>query len=686
VDLPGPPGAVWAVELLLWAAAAGVVGEFVRSLAARGIPSWRDPEPLERLLVDFYLGGALLYLVAALPFGGFVAPVVLGAPAAAAGGILVLLALRPRPRGIAAWFGRTARTLARPTYLLVLGAALGLYVLELAVALPVGTGNTFDSSLLTTYTALLLQHHSIPLSYQPYATPAILYPQGTTVWLAWAQLTFGLPAARTSLLVTPLFFALAPLAGFVFGRRLVGSDRAGLAMALVFAALAPATRDLVGGSNDFVFAFPLVLVLAGQTGAWFRPSPPRTADAVGFGLLLGFSAAMNPVGAEWLLLALLVGAALVRPRWSGRPLAWLSRWATALGVALLAVVPSIYVLVQGRTSPGFVDGAASPPAGYPTGITFAQFVGGIDPFLFRAGDTALSPVPALRLELALLIVVGLAMLLLAGEASALGRYLGGLRRLVVGAWVALVLLLSVLLAASSGFGPAVAFSNVSSAGEISTWVFTVYVVAAAVPLVLALERVEGWLRRRPDVVPLGPRSRRRSTPRPGPVAGGSGRVLVPLAVALVIVVPGIVLTPTALPPVLTSLYQDFGNVSAADFALLDYAGAHLPSGARVLVARGSAADFLPGYAANVVLLYPLAPGWPWANASYNLLVGELSNGTLDARGQAALADLSVGFVMVTGNNTLLWPAFSPAPFLSVPTEFPLLFHDGPAYLFARTGS
>lgn len=684
MDLPGPPGAAWAVGLLLWAGAAAVVGEFVREVAARRIASWRDPEILERLLIDFYLGGALLYLLAALPFGLFVAPVVYGVPVAAAVGIVLLVALRPRPNRLGERLAGTVGALARPAYLLVLGSALALYVLELAVALPVGTGNTFDSGLLTTYTALLLRNHSIPLSFSPYATPAILYPQGTTVWLGWAQLTFGLPAARTSLLVTPLFFALAPLAGFVFGHRAFGSDRAGLATALVFAWLAPATRALVGGSNDFVFAFPLVLLLAGQATAWFRSPPPRTSDAIGFGLLVGYSAALNPVGAEWLLLALLVGGAVGRPRWSGKPLTWLARWATAVGAALVGVVPSLYVLVQGHTSPGFVPGAASAPSGYPTGITAAQFFGYLDPFLFRAGDTALSSIPAIRLELAILLVGGLGVLLLAGSGSAVGRYLEGFRRLAVGAWVALVVLLAVLYGASSGFGPAVAFSAVSSASEVSTWVFTVYVLIAAIPLVLALERFWGWLGRRPAAVPDRP-ERRRSTARRGSASFDPTRAVVPLAVALIIVVPGVVLTPVALPPVLTTLYDDFGNVSAQDLALLEFAGSHLPNGARVLIAPGSAADFLPGYAAHVVLLYPLAPGWPWVNSSYTLLVDELSNGTLDARGQAALSYLSVGYVLVTGNNSILWRAFSPAPFLADRTEFTMLYHAGTAYLFLRTG-
>lgn len=683
--LPGPPGGVWGLALLLWAGAAAVLGEPLRAVLSRWVRSWRTPSTIERLLLDFYLGGAVIYLVAALPFGLFVAPVVLGLPLAGAVIALGLVIARRRRGVFPGAFLRSLGSSARWASLVALASALGLYAVELAVAVPVGTGNTFDSGLLTTYTALLLDHHTIALSFQPYAAPSILYPQGTSVWLGWAELVYGLPPARTSLLVTPLFFALAPLAGYVFGERWFGTERAGAALALALAWLAPASRAMAGGSNDFVLAFPLVLVLAGEAQAWFRTATPTIADALGFGLLTGYSAAMNPVGAQWLLLALLLGTILLRPAGVARRLAHLGRWAAAVGAALVGVVPSLYILGLGRSSPGFVPGAAAAPPGTPSGISAGQFLGSIDPFLFRPQDVQLSPVPEIRAELAILLVLGLALLLFVRRDGALDRYLAGFRRFVALGTLSLVLLLAVVLLASTGFGPAIAISAITSAAEVATWLFVLYVFVAAVPLVLALERFSGWVGRRADpaqepVRPRAPGRARRAD------AFEPRRALLPLAVALVIVVPGVVLTPTALAPVLTDLYHAFGNVTADDLALLEYAGEHLPAGARVLVAPGSAADFLPGYASNVVLLYPLIPGFEWTNSSYNLVVDELSNATLDARGRAALAALDVGYVLVTGNSTVLWPAFSPKPLLADPTAFPLLRQIGDAYLFARAGS
>lgn len=683
MGIPGPGVTEWAVALLAWALLAAIVGEFVRALVARFIPLWQRPEPVERLLTDFYLGGALLYGVAVLPWDGFIPPVVYLIPVGAAAGVAALAYRSARRPGWTHELLASFEPMRRPVYVAVILSALSLFVVELWTAAPVGTGNTFDSSLFTLYTSLLLQNHVTPLSFAPYASTGLLFPQGTTVWLGWAQSVFGTPPARTTLLVTPLFFALAPLGGFVFGRRLMGSDRAGLAMALLLAWVGPGSRAIVAGSNDFVFAFPLVLLLAGQAVVWLRAPLPKFSDALGFGLLVGYSAALNPVGAEWLLLALPVAALLTRPRFGGRARGWVVRWAVAVGATLVGVLPSLYVLVIGRSSPGFIPGATAPATGSTRGITESQFFGAIDPFLFGSSDTGLSPLAALRLELAILIVLGLALFFLVPRESAIGRYIEPFRSFMAGAVTAPVILLAVLWAAGSGYGPAVALAHLTSVSQLSVWLFTLYGLLGSVPLALVLERFVGWVQRAGPAPPPGrPRTfaRRGAGPPPWVV-----RAVIPLTVALVIVVPGVVLTPTELPAELSRIYDRLGNVTASDFDLFAYAGTHLPDGARVLVAPGSAAEFLPGYCPDIVLLYPMVPGWQTINTSYELLLRDLPNGTLDRADVQALASLHVGFIAVTGNSTVLWPAFSPRPFMAEPTFYTELFHEGDAYLFATLG-
>jgi len=681
VPVPGPPDALWAAALLAWALYAAVLGEAVRFLLARWVPLWRADEPIERFLLDFYLGGAVWYLLAAIPVGAFARPEVFGVPIAAAAGLLAVGLVRRRTGARPAVEQVAGRLLAWAP-LLAIVTAFGLFLVELAAALGAGTGNTFDSSLLTTYTSLLLQHGTLPLSFRPYASPMILYPQGTTVWLGAAQLAFGLPPARTALLVTPLFLSLVPLAGYVVGRRLFGSDRAGAAVALTLGWLGPATRALVGGSNDFAFAFPLVLLLASQTTVWTRAQPLRGADCAGFGLLVGYSAAINPVGAEWLLPALLLGVvAAAFPDWK-RAARGLGRWGIAVGSALVPLVPTLYVLGRGLNSPGFVPGAASPPSPPAVGISVAQLTGSLDPFLFRPTDLELSPIPTVRAELAILLVAGVVILLWFRRTAPGGTDRGQFARWALTAGLAIAGWLLLLTAAGAGWAAARPFAEVSSAAELSMWIFTVYGLVAAVPLVWLFDLLAPPVRPSPagEPTPASRFRRARSLARSGPEA----RMAVAFVAAVAILAPGIVLTPTSLGPVLRTFYGDFGTVSSGDFALLACAGANVPAGSRVLVAPGSAAEFLPGYARGIVLLYPLVPDWQWESAAYRLVVQELTNATLDGAGRSALASLDVDFIAVTERNTVLWPPFSPAPLESGP--YALVFHRADAYLFATNDS
>ncbi len=327
--------------------------------------------------------------------------------------------------------------------------------------------------------------------------------------------------------------------------------------------------------------------------------------------------------------------------------------------------------------PGTRSYGTSP--GSTVGISGASWVGSVDPFLFRGGDVQLSPLASVRIELALLLVLGLMVLVGVGRTSALGRYLGPFRRWALAAGVTIAAWLGLMVAAGVDGSLVRGLAYLTSAQELTLWLFAIYALVATIPLILIVERLAAP---RPRTVAATPSVGAARTPRTRSETRALASTAVLLAVAIVLVVPGIVLTPASLAPGLGAIYRDFGNVSAGDFALLEAAATYLPAGSRVLVAPGSAAEFLPGYVPDIVLLYPMEPGWAWVNASYTEVVSELTNGTLDALGNASLAALGVQYIAVTMQNTILWPAFSPAPMLADPAKFHPEFHDADAYLFA----
>ncbi|HLY77625.1 MAG TPA: DUF6541 family protein, partial [Thermoplasmata archaeon] len=149
-----------------------------------------------------------------------------------------------------------------------------------------------------------------------------------------------------------------------------------------------------------------------------------------------------------------------------------------------------------------------------------------------------------------------------------------------------------------------------------------------------------------------------------------------LALVVVLLVPGVAVTGADFPPYLHNLYGSYGRVTAADFALFAWASTNLPAGARVLVAPGSAAQFLPGYA-PVAIVFPVQA--IAENTSYVDLDRQLVHGQLNASGYQDLTWLGIQYIAVTGNTTNLWAPFSPAA-LTGPA-FHLVFQQGDAYVF-----
>jgi hypothetical protein len=672
VAFPGPSLPVWGLGLVAFAIAVAVLGELVRTVGAQRVRLLRVADPIERGLLDLYLGGAVFYVLAAVPAPIFYSWTVALALLLGAVGLALfhlLQADRPRTR---ASIERLVAQLARPAYLLTLLAALGLLAVELSAVSGVGSGNTFDSSLLSTYTGLLLSHHTLPVSLAPVANQTLAYPQATTVWLGVAQSLFGLPPLRTSLLLTPLFLALGPLGAFVLGRRLGGSATVGVSFALVFALLSAGTREMVGGSNDFVFALPLVLLLVGWSTEWLRPGGPTLSAAIAFGGLAGYAAALNPVGPVWLLLTLPLMGLLARPWFGGAPARWLGRWAVALAAALVAVIPSLYALAVAPSSGGLAGSGTGTVVA--TGETVPQFVGYVDPFLFRAQDDSLSPFPLLRAELALLLVAGLLLLTLGrrrfGMSSDLARFL------LAGGVVA-VGLLGIGVLAQAGVGPFPELFRITNANELSVLLFILYAIVAGVPLAVAI----GELSLDIPPIPLATVQRRRGR-EPGRTFGTA-------LVVLLILVPGVAITTTELSGQLHQGYSTFSNLTQADVDLLEWAPSHLAPGSRVLVAPGSAAEFLAAYDPQLALLYPMTVGFLTSNPEYWTFVDGLQNGTYDA---SALTDLYLAtggsahpfLVAVTENNTALFRPMLPGPLLAA--QLPVEFHEGAVYLFVEAVS
>jgi hypothetical protein len=674
VQVPGPGGLLWGLELFAFGALCLPLGELLRSLAAPYVGCFRSVSLVERVLLDLFLAGGVFYVVGWLPVeSGALSFALLLA------GAVLLVVVRALRRSTPSGEPRFLHQLASPGVLLLLLLSVLLFALEVGAAEAAPSGNTFDSGILATFVGLANLHHQLPTSFLPVAAQGIAYPQGTTAWILPAQWLFGLPPARAPLLLTPLFFALVPAGGYVWGERWWGNRRAAVALALALTLLASWTRLLVSGSNDFVLAFPLVLLLWAWTPRWCSAEPPGVADALAFGAMAGYAAALNPAGTElWFLSVPLLLLFTRGGGWSewGR---WFTRWAAAMGVALLFLLPSLAVLLAGRSNPGLLPGATAPPAGTAIGLSLGQIVGYLDPMLFGASNLWLSPFPILRAELAVLLIAGVIFLYVLPDVH---RSHGD--RLLARFAPALLASTALVLFLDAGASP---LSNVAgsltSAPESSMLLFTVYAAIASVPVIALVDWASADRFPSVNADPRSPAQRPQGPPHPSrtrqrPASAIHAAMLASVAVGLLLV-PGVVVTTSDAPAYLRGVYQSFGNTSESDFALLAWADSNLPHGVRVLVAPGSAGQFLPGYRPDIALLYPEIPAS--RNLSYSVIVRELDAGKLDAAGVSALSALEVQYVLVTGQSNELWPAFSPQPLLASPVSFPVYFASGDAYLF-----
>jgi hypothetical protein len=221
--------------------------------------------------------------------------------------------------------------------------------------------------------------------------------------------------------------------------------------------------------------------------------------------------------------------------------------------------------------------------------------------------------------------------------------------------------------------------SVTNPNDLSISLFVFYELIALVPMAAALGALAPSATQPPNLDSHSPpitRLRRR----PGGRGASWSRRARQVTLALLIAIPlsiGLGVTVTEAPSYLHSHVTDFANITTGDLAALNWAGAHLPSCSRVLVAVASAAQYLPEFAA-AELVFPSYP--PATNQSYHTATQDLVQGTYTNATRADLLSLGVTEVFVTGQTSVSYPPFLERPLLGSP-DFTSLFLSGDAGVF-----
>lgn len=641
----------------------------------------------ERVLLAFYAAGGAFFVLESIPLPYIGWPLVVTALAVGGvgGGILAF--------GRRDSLGKQFRDLPSiSTFAVVLVATLSLLLVEVAPVADHPFPNVWDGGQVSLWMNLMLTHHVMPWTLRPFSSAGVTYPLGSAVWMSLPVLLFGWPIVTAPLMLPPLFLALSVPAAYCWGARLglparVDSKVTGLVFAGFFAFTASWPRLFVGGSYDFQFALPLLMVLMGLLPQFVMGRFRSWPEVLALGLVGGVLSSLSVVAGEALCI-LLVGTLLAfRPvtlRELGR---WLPRVIVIAGCEILGVLRSVIGNLVWWSYPSHVltqTGSTlyTPPSIFGS-FGWSLLQGELDPFV--PWKPKMSPFPLLSLQLQVLVILGAAALIvLTVRGPALRRRIlppsmgRSLTTNVIVLFVATALLVLTMLPVGwlQGIGTVTSFDQVSLLAFLCLQAF------ATIPLVVSALWLDDWWKRRTLTSRIATSQIRRALRRAVPPV--QDRSWLPRAVAVLAVlvvgipiVSGAVLTFSSVPGLIAEDIDKTSNVTSSDVAALVWVGNHLPECAAVFVAPGSAGQFLPEYA-SVTIVYQMTP--TPRNLSYYLVVDDLVADVYTGTTRAALLSLGVTEVFVSGQTSVSYPPLDEGRLLTS-ADFQVLFSQGDAAVF-----
>jgi len=297
-------------QLLIFLFCLCSLGEPLRIFIRRFVGLFRDLDLLQLLILDVYLGGFVLYVIAIVPLHLFSSFVLYSTTLMAIAIVFlfhrkalmrILRSLKSGPR--------------RPTFqgphdletalvILIISFSIVIQILPLSNLI---YGSVRDTAIHSLFTQVIIENGQIPLTLRPYLAEGIVYPQGFTPMVAYAVLLFNYPPPEAVLYLTSFFNVLTVVGVYFLGKTLsrYGKWKMGLSLAFVFAFVAAWPKYITWGSNAFVASFPLYFVCLGFFPFLTKEKLSVTAIFT-VGLLFGFLSVLHLQVYETLIISLFV--------------------------------------------------------------------------------------------------------------------------------------------------------------------------------------------------------------------------------------------------------------------------------------------------------------------------------------------------------------------------------------------
>lgn len=332
------------LELLFFMFCLSALGEPWRMLIRKFTGLFKGLDFLRVFLLDVYLGGFLLYVIAIVPLHLFSAVTLYIITSVSI--VTVILLHRTRLKDI------LLTVFSHPASLFKKHVSLELALVSLifASSLVIQTyplndlllGSVRDTGIHSLFVQVLIENRQVPVTLEPYLSEGIIYPQGFTPLVAYSVLIFGYSPPQAVLYVTSLFNVLVVLGAYFLGKALSLSEKwmLGLSLAFVFAFVASWPKYITWGSNAMVASLPFYFICLGICPLLVK-GKPDVKLILAVGLLFGYLSVLHLQVYETLIAALFVLWVYMVLRKEKGMWPRLGYFAAISGVSLLVLSPFI---------------------------------------------------------------------------------------------------------------------------------------------------------------------------------------------------------------------------------------------------------------------------------------------------------------------------------------------------------
>ncbi len=645
------------LQLLVVLALLVFIGEPLRAAISKRLPMLSDLDLVQICILDVFIGGFILFILALLPFGLFSLPVTVGLTIFCFTVSLILhrkaLVNYAKASTKLDFYIRNRNSML--CYLLVFLMVIVFMSINLSALSNTVFGSVRDESIHSLYVQVISENHNIPFTLEPYLPEAIVYPQASHVIFTFAHYITNLEVPQTILYVSVLFKGLSIMGAYFLGKKLGKSKLYSLGLGFVIAFISSWPLNVTWGANPFIIGFPLFLICLGLLYSLYRRFS-YTELAV-LGLLVGFNGALILSYFEtFTLVSLMFFAYFLIKKPIGGVISVLGRFGTVFVSSLIPLAPFMYRYVFTYSYPNHNIGLPSDLAlASENKIFFSQS-------LQWALDN-LSPYLLLKI-LFMVIIAGFAILLLVTD-----EYKKDNERIILVNRFAIAI-----------FSSALALSLVSffltPDMDVISWGHQGILLSIPISILVLNFFVKFY-----EAIRYGKFDNiAQKLSIPHLPKGSKAALLVALALLSLLIAPFVYYRFAVDSERLTDNYNVYAVTTQGDYDLMLWMRQNLSNSAVILVHPYEAGLFIPSVSHHKVI-FPYTASC--LSVSYQRIVHMIANYTLNATTYQLMNDWNITHIYVGANvaySNNMYPWWDPQLFIGNP-NFKLVQNFSDSYLF-----